>query len=130
MFIESFWKLSFSSYNLIISLFSKNPLFARNGLMKVQTFLLAVIPHFATFLSKDFMLLSSERDTQVSFSFINCYVYYDRIFMFFLLFNLLLVKLGFWNSLVIKGAWFRRTVLFFKGACLFTKVIKVFLKDW
>ena len=44
MFIESFFKLSFTSYNFfpsvsVISLFSKNPLFVKNGLMIVQKFL-------------------------------------------------------------------------------------------
>ena len=44
MFVESFCKLSSTSYNFIfltisvISLFSKNPLFVRNGLIKAQKF--------------------------------------------------------------------------------------------
>ena len=57
LFIESFCKLSFAIYgfNLFSKLFSKNLLFARNGLIKFQKYLFVVKPIFVTLLRKDFM---------------------------------------------------------------------------
>ena len=57
LFIESFCKLSFAIYgfNLFSKLFSKNLLFARNGLKKFQKYLFVVKPIFVTLLRKDFM---------------------------------------------------------------------------
>ena len=47
----------------VISLLSKNPLFVRNGLMKIQKFSFVIMPLFVTLLKKDFMffLLSETR---------------------------------------------------------------------
>ena len=56
-FSVSFLSLDITLFSSIcvVSLFSKDPLFVRNGLMKVQNFLFAVMPFFVTLLRKDFM---------------------------------------------------------------------------
>ena len=94
-FIESFFKLSFTSYNFVS--FNKCKI-----LCSLKILLFTMIPVFVTLLRKAFLffLLS---ETQVLLSFINRYVFFGRIFVN-LFFNLLLVKIAFWNSLVIKGA--------------------------
>ena len=90
MFIENFCKLSFASYSFIFfsnAVVPKNPLFATISLMTVQTFVVffVLMPLFLTLLRKEFLF----RETQVSLSFISCYVYYGRTFVHFVFQSLL-----------------------------------------
>ena len=95
--------------------------------MKVQKFLFVVIPLFETFLRKDFTFFL--RKTQVSLSFISCYVFYLGIIVYFVFQSTPSVN-GFLEFFSHKGGGFLRTILFFKGACLFAIVKNVFATDW
>ena len=95
--------------------------------MKVQKFLFVVIPLFATFLRKDFKFFLL-RKTQVSLSFISCYVSYLGIIVHFVFQSTPSVN-GFLEFFSHKGGGFLRTILFFKGACLFAIVKNVFATD-
>ena len=88
MFIESFGKLSFASYNFIffnkcnIVVLLKSFVF-KEWLVESSKFFFVVMPLFVMLLWKDFVF-SSQRDTIVSLSFESCRVFYcDRIFVHF-----------------------------------------------